>query len=252
VLYGKEVGLYENINPYTQTHPLSKERIDHVKNHMQRSPYSNVQTPQEKLDEFSHAITKLNAFLEPYDKTLKAYPESDQSINAHYARAIAYYKIPNLEKAIKEINTLIELQPSNPYFHELKGQILFENGKVMESIPGYSKAVELKPNSALLRIVLATAQISSENESMREKAISNLKQALLKEKQNSFAWNQLAIAYGRGNDLGMSNLALAEEASLKGNKQDVKKFLKMAKDHIKPGSPADLRMKDLQSSVDTK
>jgi predicted Zn-dependent protease len=250
VLYGKETTLYGSLNPYTTTHPLSKERIEHVNDHLKKSPYSNTEPSADKVAAFGLAVTKLNAFLDPYEKTLKKYPESDNSLNAHYARSIAYYKIPKLDKSLAEINKLIELQPQNPFFHEMKGQILFENGKVMESIPYYTKAVDLMPSSALLRIVLATAQISSENESMRTKAIANLEKALVKEKNNAFAWNQLGIAYGRGNDLGMSNIALAEEAAVTGRKNDVKKFLAIAKQYVKPGSPAELKMKDLQSAID--
>jgi predicted Zn-dependent protease len=252
VLYSKETALYNNVNPYTLTHPLSKERISHVKNHIQTSKYSNIPVPPEKLESFSRGITKLNAFLEPSDKTLRKFPDSDKSINAHYARAIAYYKIPNMDKSLVEIDSLIAMQPKNPFFNELKGQILFENGKIMESIPYYSKSVDLLPNSPLLKIILATAQISSEDESMRVKAIKQIEKAMIKEKDNAFAWHQLAIAYGRGEDLGMSNLALAEEASLVGNKKSVRQFLDAAKPYIKAGSPAELRMKDMLAAVETK
>jgi predicted Zn-dependent protease len=251
VLYSKETALYGNTNPYILTHPLSKERIAHVKAHIASSKYSDVPVPQAKLEAFKLGITKLNAFLQPSDKTLRKYPASDTSINARYARAIAYYKIPDMSKSLAEIDSLIAAQPQNPFFYELKGQILFENGRIKESIPCYAKAVELLPSSALLKIILATAQISSEDETMRVKAIKNIESALAKEKDNAFAWNQLAIAYGRGNDLGMSNLALAEEASLNGNKKGVRQFLEAAKPHIKAGSPAELRMKDMLSAVES-
>jgi predicted Zn-dependent protease len=250
LLNSKETSLYGDINQYTQTHPLSKERISHVQNHIKTSSYSNAIDPPEKVDTYARAITKLNAFLQPYDKTLKKYPQSDQSINARYARAIAYYKIPDIKKSLQEIDGLIALQPQNPFFHELKGQVLFENGKVKESIPHYSKAVELLPNSSLLKVILATAQISSENDALLPSAIKGLEQALKKEKQNSFAWHQLAIAYGRSNDLGMSNLALAEESALIGAKRDTKKFLNIAQKNVKPGSHADLRIKDMLATID--
>lgn len=250
VLYGKEAGLSGNLNPYTLTHPLSRERISHVKDHMSKSRYANAKTPEKIATDFSRAITKLNAFLLPPENTLRKYPESDTSINARYARSIAYYKIPDIAKSLEEIDTLIKLQPENPFFHELKGQILYENGKVKESVPNYEKAVNLLPQSPLLKIMLATSQISSEEEPQRKKAINNLEQAIVKEPYNSFAWNQLAIAYGRGGDIGMSNLALAEEAALTGRKKDARKFIDMAKDHIKEGSPAAQRLKDIQTTVD--
>ncbi len=252
VLYGKERALSGELNPYTLTHPLSRERISHVKDHISKVQFSNNPPPSKIIEEYSRAITKLNAFLLPPETTLKKYPVSNNSINARYARSIAYYKIPDINKSLGEIDSLIATQPQNPFFSELKGQILYENGKVMESIPYYEKAVSILPKSALLRIILATAQISSEEESMRQKAIVNLEKGVLKEPYNSFAWNQLAIAYGRGGDLGMSNLALAEEASLSNKKKDARKFLDRAKETIKEGTPAYQRIKDIQSSVDDK
>lgn len=250
VLYSKETTLYDDLNPYTLTHPLSRERIAHVKDHIKHSKYSEYNTPEPIRNSFARAIVKLNAFLQPYSETLKKYPDSDTSVNAHYARAIAYYKMPDIKKSLEEMAILLEKEPSNPFFNELQGQILFENGKVAESVPYYEKAVKLLPSSPLLKVILATSQIATEEESLRKKAVHNLEQGLLKEKQNSFAWHQLAIAYGRGNDLGMSNLALAEEAFLQDNKREVRKFTDLAKRYIKPGSPADLRINDLLASIE--
>ena len=50
-----------------------------------------------------------------------------------YARAIAYYRIPDLPKALALVDGLIAELPKDPYFLELKGQILFENGRVDEA-----------------------------------------------------------------------------------------------------------------------
>jgi len=249
-LYSRETTLYGDMNPYTLTHPLSRQRISHVKNYIEKSKYSNNKLPAETIEEYRRSIVKLNAFLSKADKTLKKYPKTDQSISAHYARSIAYYTIPDIDKALDEINHLIEKEPKNPFFNELKGQILFENGHVMDSIPFYERAVELLPKSPLLKIILATAYISSEKDELRQKAVNNLEQAIVQEKKNTFAWRQLAIAYGRGGDYGMSNLALAEEALLTGHKKAAKKFVEKAKETIKEGTPAYLRISDIMASLE--
>ena len=250
VLYSKENQIYDELNPYTLTHPLSRERISHVENHLKNSKHKNNVGTKEQKRNFQRAIVKLNAFLEPHEKTLAKYPKSDKSVNAYYARAIAQYKIPNTAKSIEEIDALIAMAPNNPFFNELKGQILFESGQVKESVPYYQKSVVLLPSSALLKIILATAQISTQDTKLLKKAILNLKQALLKEQYNSFAWRQLAIAYGRSGDLGMSNLSLAEEAFLADNKREVRKFVNLAKKHLKAGSPSELRANDLLSYIE--
>ena len=55
---------------------------------------------------------------------------------------------------------LISERPQDPYFQELKGQMLFENGHVAEAIPPYRRAVELLPDNALLHIELGQVRAS--------------------------------------------------------------------------------------------
>lgn len=246
VLYGKEVAMYSNINPYMLTHPLSRERVDHIRAHLLKSPFANNMLSQDITNRYIRAIVKLDAFLKPTAKTLKKYPITDKSVNARYARAIAYYKIPDLTHAIAEIDSLIKQFPSDPFFIELKGQILFENGKLREAITYYDKSEALLSGSALFKIQLATVQISSEDSSYLKSAIANLEQALRIEKNNTFAWHQLGVAYGKQGQLDMSNIALAEEALLMGDKETAKKFIGLSKKYIKPGSPAELRLKDIE------
>ncbi len=252
VLYGKEVTMHNDINPYIQTHPLSRERLVHIRAHLAKSPIADKSLPQDITNMYVRAIIKLDAFLQPSEKTLRKYPTSDTSINARYARAIAYYRIPNLAQAISEIDSLIKQFPKDPYFMELKGQVLFENGRIAEAISYYEKSKDLLAGSALFKIQLATAQVASEKESYLKSAVANLEQALHTEKHNSFAWRQLGIAYGRMDKLDMSNLALAEEAIIIGDKNEAKKFIRLAKQSIQPGSPAELRIKDLENSLEDK
>src|SRR3546814_14009935 len=73
-------------------------------------------------------VAKLYAFLKPSAQTFRKYPESDTSLPARYARAIAYYEIPDLAKALEEVRGLTREYPDDPYFHELEGPVLFEHG----------------------------------------------------------------------------------------------------------------------------
>ncbi len=57
------------------------------------------------------------------------YPESDQSVPAHYARAYAYHLGGYPDKAQAEADALLATDPHDPFFLELKGQILLEGGK---------------------------------------------------------------------------------------------------------------------------
>ena len=96
-------------------------------------------------------------------RTFKQYPKSDESLAARYARAIAHYRTPNLDAALEELDALIEQHPDDPYMHELRGQILFENGYIADAIDAYEEAVKRLPDAALPRLELAMAQLASED-----------------------------------------------------------------------------------------
>lgn len=206
--------------PYLRTHPLTETRIERVREHVARSPYSQAREPARYVTMLKRIKVKLRAFLSPPDETLAAYPESDDSLLARYARAIAYYRIPRLEKALAEIDSLIREEPRDPYFEELKGQMLFENGHIREAVAPYDAAVRLDPFSPLLRIERAEADIATHSKALNKEAIGDLTDALLSEPHNSDGWYFLAIAYGREGKIGRAALSLAEQGLALGKKKD--------------------------------
>jgi predicted Zn-dependent protease len=212
------VGVHED--PYLEDHPLTDDRIEYVREHVARSPYSNAPDPPLYVALLKRMKAKLAAFLDPPAKTLAAYPASDRSQIARYARAIAYYRIPDLDKALPIIDGLVREYPKDPYFRELKGQMLFENGRVAEAIAPYQAAVRLMPTAPLLRIALAQVYIESHEPGVDRLAIADLKDALRSEGMETLAWHLLATAYGRDNQIGLAALALAEEGLAGGHKQD--------------------------------
>jgi predicted Zn-dependent protease len=242
----------DKIDPYAQTHPVSKDRILHIKTSMQSGGLSKDEAPEALHLMQQRVVAKLNAFTTPPAEIFKRYPSEDTRLAARYARAIAHFRVPNLKKALEEIDALLATQPNDPYFVELKGQMLFEHGKVREAIPYYSKAVSLKPESSLFRLELAMAQLATEDKKFLKEATEHLRKALLKEPRNALAWRQLAIAYGRDEKMGMSYLALAEESTLLGKKEDAEMFIRKAEKVLPHGSPSALRLKDLERILEEK
>jgi predicted Zn-dependent protease len=234
---------------YLRTHPLTRNRINHVLNQLTTSRFSDTPVRREFAEMHRRMIAKLWGFLRPTARTLNRYKGGDNSVEARYARAIAYYRIPDLAKALPLVDGLIAEQPKDPYFQELKGQILFENGRGGEAIGPYDKAVRLLPNSALLRIGLARALIEQGDPSLTKRALAHLKEAVRLENENPFAWSQLAIAYGRDRQFGMSALALAEAALARGNKKEARSQAKRAVKRLKPGSSGRLRAEDIQRAA---
>jgi predicted Zn-dependent protease len=233
-------------DPYLRTHPLTRQRMDVVEQHVQHSRCSDKPDSPEAIEQHARMKAKLAAFLDPPGTTLAHFKESDGSVAARYARAIAYYRQPDLKKALPLIDGLIRDEPKNPYFRELKGQMLFENGRIAESVPPYEEAVRLKPSSALLRIGLASSLIETNDPEKNKRAITQLNDALRAEDQNGHAWHLLAVAEGRDGDIGMSALALAEEAMARGDRRTARQQATRATQLLQAGTPARMRAEDLK------
>ena len=164
-------------NPYLSTHPLTKERIRFVRNRVAEEGGAAGAVPEALRAAQRRMAAKLRGFLDAPEATLRAYPADDESTPALYARAIAYYRIPDLERSLATLETLLARDPDDPWFHELKGQVLFENGRVREAIAPYSRAVELRGDAALLRFGLARAQIEAGDAALLPRAIGHLEAA---------------------------------------------------------------------------
>ena len=212
ILQSDEMLTGEHEDPWTRTHPLTAQRIEYVRDHVAHARCSDAPDRPGAADLLRLIKAKLHAFLDPPQATLAAYPASDNSVLARYARAIAYYRIPDLGRAVPAIDALIRDYPRNPYYQELKGQMLFENGHGREAARPYEEAVRLMPSAPLLRIALAQTYIETGDPALNKRAIAYLNDASREEGRDSAVWHFLAVAYGRDNQIGMAALSLAEGA----------------------------------------
>jgi predicted Zn-dependent protease len=195
-------------------------------------------------------IAKLDGFLNAPTTTLRKYPASDTSLAARYARAIAHYRAADLKQAVPEIDALIAEHPNDPYFHELRGQMLFENGRAAEAVPSYERAAQLRPDSALIRLELSRALIELGDSARFEEAERQLGEVVRLEPQNAGAWRLLGIAYGRNGDIPNASLALAESAMLRGAREEARFQAERARRTLPEGSPQWLRADDLKRAAD--
>ena len=214
ILGDQELLSAQRQDPYYRSHPLTRERIAAVRSFMARSKYTKKPDPPIFIQSHARMKAKLQAFIDPPSRTLLTYKEDDKRVEARYARAIAYYRIPKLSLAIPIIDGLINDHPTDPYFQELKGQILFENGDTIEALPYYEQAVLLSKDSHLLHRALGRVLIATDNPELLPRAIKNLNVAINSDKTDTFTWRLLGTAYGKAGKLGKSSLALAEEALL--------------------------------------
>lgn len=233
--------------PYFRSHPLSSDRIASLRRGVAASPHAGEEDSPGEIAELRRIQAKIYGFLVDPEYVFYRYPESDQSLPARYARAVAYYHDARLDEALDEIESLLEEEPDNPYFHELHGQMLFESGHPEEAIAPHQRSVELEPTAPLLRINLAIAMIATENPDYREAATQHLRVALDIEPDNAFAWYQLSILHDRNGDTALAQLAVAEQAFATGDTVRAYQFAMRARDRLEEGTPAWFRASEIQA-----
>ncbi len=234
-------------DPYLQSHPLPPERIAALEVMAKSSPYWDVKDLPELQLRHDMMRAKLSGFLDRPDTVYRRYPLSDHSLPARYARAISTYRYGNGHDAIAQIDGLIQTQPNNPYFYELKGQALLEGGHPAEAIAPLRHAVTLAHGAPLIDIMLGQALIATNNTKNAEEAVPLLRTALSREPESPDAYAQLAMAYGRKGDLAQADLAAAQAAFTRGDVRTARQLASRAKTRLPVGSPAWVRADDIVS-----
>ena len=254
ILGDQEVLLSSNQDPYLRSHPLTRDRISFLREQARLSPHGQAQANPGFVALHARLRAKLIGFLEPRDQVLRRYPPEDHSLPARYARAIAQYRAADLDSALSQIGALIAEHPDDPYFHELKGQMLFENGRIAEALPAYETAVGLLPEAPQLRLGLAQVQLEANGPGLNgpdlnARALGHLTEVLRREPDNPFAWRLTAIAHGRNGDVGMTALALAESALARDKAEEARQQAVRAQKILAENSASWLRASDVEQAA---
>ena len=245
-ILGKQELLHENRqDPYLRTHPISQERIYEIVEASENIEISKIDNSSIDDIKYKRIVAKIIAFTNNPGKTLLLYPKTSSEIDAKYARAIAYLRLPDLDKGIKEINNLINLNKNDPFFPEVLGQMLFENGQIFKSIEQLQISSNLLPNNPIILLSLARSQVEYGKEKENNEAIGNLKIVLKAIPRNIAAWKLLSIAEARNNNIGEAQLASAEAYFLLGEYSLSIQFAEKARISFKKSSPSDIRALDI-------
>lgn len=233
-----------NVDPYSLSHPAPRSRIAFLEQNVGKSRFYNKKDPAALLLRHRLMHAKLRGFKSSAQAVFRRYPTSDTSLPARYARAIAYYRNVDFKRAIREIDGLIKSQPKNPYFWELKGQALFENGRAKRAIAPLKKAVALAPNAGLIRIMLAQVMLAANKNGSRS-VIRHLAIARRSEPDSPSLYRFLARAHARLGNIGQADLASAERAFRLGDLELAHARARKAKLKLKKSSPGWLRANDI-------
>ncbi|TFV68622.1 M48 family peptidase [Bradyrhizobium frederickii] len=232
-------------DPYLQSHPMPAERVAALQEFAISSPYwSKKDDPALQL-RHDMVRAKISAFMERPETVYRRYPQSNDSMPARYARAISTYLHGDLRNALTQIDALIQVQPNNPYFYEVRGQALLESGKPAEAIPALRKAVALSNNSPLIEMLLGQALVGTDNKAYTDDAVRILRAAVAREPEAILGYSQLAMAYGRKGDYAEADLASAQAAYLRGDNKTARELATRAKTRFAVGTPGWVKADDI-------
>ena len=237
------LAIYET-ESYDRTHPLSTERVAALQEVFRKDAAWDRPVDPQLEERFQRVKAKLYGYIDPKQAVIK-YPESDRSVAGHYARAYAYHLGGYPDKALYESNALLAIDPDDPFFLELKGQILLESGRPNDAVAPLREATQRSGDSPLIAAMLGHALIATEKAENYGEAKQVLKAAIGRDNQNPFAWYQLGIIYDHEGDIARAALATAERKNLEGDPKLALASAHMAMKGIPPGTPDYLRAQDI-------
>ncbi|MCK1639070.1 M48 family metallopeptidase [Bradyrhizobium sp. 157] len=232
-------------DPYVQSHPMPAQRVAALEELARSSPYWDKKDDPALQLRHDMVRAKISAFMERQDTVYRRYPLSNNSLPARYAHAIATYRHGDLRSALAQIDALIQQQPNNPYFHEVRGQALLEGGKPQEAIAPLRKAVALSNNAPLIEMLLGQALVATGNNAYTDEAIAILRAAVAREGEAPIGYMQLAMAYGRKGDYAQADLASAQAAYLRGDSKTARDLASRAKTRFAIGTPGWVKADDI-------
>jgi predicted Zn-dependent protease len=235
-------------DPYVQSHPMPAQRVAALEELARSSPHWDKKDDPALQLRHDMVRAKISAFMERQDTVYRRYPLSNNSLPARYARAITTYLHGDLRSALTQIDALIQQQPNNPYFHEVRGQALLEGGKPQDAIAPLKRAVQLSNNSPLIEMLLGQALVATNNNAYTDEAISILRAAVARETEAPIGYMQLAMAYGRKGDYAQADLASAQAAYLRGDSKTARDLASRAKTRFAIGTPGWVKADDIVSA----
>ena len=229
---------------YWRSHPLTRDRILFLENHKFK------QKENQDDEAFKRIKAKVFAFSEPPEQTLAKY--NDDSLVSLYAQSIALFKQSKVKEALEKVDKLLNAESDNPYFHELKGQILFEAGQLDEAVKSNRKAVELLPKAPLIRLSLAHVLLETNQKENIDEAVSHLEKTVAADRDFPENWWFLHIAYAKQGKKDLSDYARIEYDFLIGNKKDLLERIQVLKKKLKNDTVKYNHLLDMEDALTEK
>ena len=227
------------------THPMTADRIATLEDVYSKDPAWTKPSDPALEARFQRVKAKLYGYVAEPQATLRDYPVTMTGVPARYARAYAWHKDALMDKAMAETDALLASNPNDPYFLELKGQILLESGKPADALAPLRRAVDLTGNQPLIATTFGHALIATEDPANFKEAERVLKAAVARDRENPFAWYQLGVVYEANGDSARARLASAEQQVMSLQMPQALRSAEAAEAMLPKGSPDWLRAQDI-------
>ncbi|PLK27026.1 M48 family metalloprotease [Novosphingobium sp. TH158] len=235
----------KDLADFMSTHPLESDRISNLQGTYEKDPAWNTPSDPALEARFKRIKAKLFGYLAKPQQTIAAYPLTDNSVPARYARAYAWHKDAFLDKATAETDSLLKQSPDDPYFLELKGQILLESGRPADALGYLRRATEITANQPLIATTFGHALVATEDPKNLAEAQRVLKAAVARDRENPYAWYQLGVVYAANGDTPRAQLASAEQQVMTLRYPEALRNAEAAEASLPRGSADWLRAQDI-------
>ncbi len=230
---------------FNRTHPLSGERVNYLTATYKESPAWDRPSDPALEARFDEVQAKLAGYLQEPARTLREYPATRTTPAAHYARAYAFHRLSQTDKALAETKALLAAEPENPYFLELAGQILLESHRPADAVAPLRRATRLTGNTPLVALTYGHALLETGDPDNLAEAERVLRAAVVLDRDNPFAWWQLGSIYEARGDSARAALATAERWQLQDQPQIALPNARAAMAGLPPGTPDWIRAQDI-------
>ena len=230
---------------YKTTHPQTIDRYSWIQNSYKKYPNCKYKLNPNIQKRFELIKAKLFAYTHSQAEVLAVY-QNQISTSSRYASAAANFFNGDKKKSIDMIKSLIKDDPSNPYYHEILGEIYYTLGNFKLAILEQKKTMELlSSDNDLHLMMLGSYLIAESSDENIIKSIKALNKSLFLNRTNSYAWYLLAKAHALNDNLALAQYASAERYYLRRDKALALSFAKKAIKNIDKDTVEWYRTNDL-------
>ncbi len=234
------------VDPYQVSHPMPRDRIANLETLVKSSPHYENKDSEALQQRHDMMRAKIAVYTQGQAAASRLFRKMPGSLAAQYGEAQAALLFGNPKSALKKADALIKIQPKNPYFQELRGDILLRDNQPAKAAEAFARAVQLDPaKSGILPIAYGQALIATGKPESIKKAVVEIQDGLSRDKENFNGYAYLAQAYNQLGEVADAELATAEGYYYGGNYQQAKIFAMRAQQKFKRGAPAWVRAQDI-------